>query len=261
MHGNIVSLVDSTGVPLNKSSFLGVVSAGGGATTQIIINSDNFSQTGSLTGWVIEDGKATATWNRNTTVQSIWMDLASYLEEDIGDTWNLRYHMKLTGGYNAVTGDGCYLVTGMYNQDGSFSSHSATALSGSSMVAESGNYTYDNQERLYPFINNATTYESSGNTPLPTNTSFWVSNGKEAYIEIIRDGNDVTMNLYSDSDYSTLYTNGSVTMSGTYTTDDLTHLILFHNYNYPVSTFDGAGNFEIDSIYFNNNSTDPGLPF
>ena len=30
MHGNIVSLVDSTGVPLNKSGFLGVVSGGGG---------------------------------------------------------------------------------------------------------------------------------------------------------------------------------------------------------------------------------------
>ena len=30
MYGNIVSLVDSTGVPLNKSGFLGVVSGGGG---------------------------------------------------------------------------------------------------------------------------------------------------------------------------------------------------------------------------------------
>lgn len=32
MHGNIASLVDSTGVPLNKSGILGIVSAGGGVT-------------------------------------------------------------------------------------------------------------------------------------------------------------------------------------------------------------------------------------
>ena len=264
---NIVSLIDSTGVPVNKSGFLGVVSAGGGDTTQIPINSDNFSQTGSLSGWAIDSSneKATATWNRNTTVQSIWMNLADYLGEDIGDTWNLRYHMKIASGFSNLTNaTGVYLATGLYNQDGSFSSHSATALSGSTMVAEAcvsaGGCSYDNPERFYPFIDDATTYEASSSTILPTNTAFWTANGKQAYIEIIRDNGDLTMNMYSDN-FETLYTNGSATMSGTYTTDDLTHLILFHNYNYSTGTCDAVANFEIDAVYFNNNSTDAGAPF
>ena len=36
MHGNIPSLVDSTGVPLNKSGILGIVSAGGGSVSEFI---------------------------------------------------------------------------------------------------------------------------------------------------------------------------------------------------------------------------------
>ena len=235
---------------------------GGGPTTRIAITTDNFSQTGSLSGWAIDDTneKATATWNRNTTVQTIWMDLADYLGEDIGDTWNLRYHLKLTGDFTATTGVGCYLATGLYNQVPTFSSHNATDLSGSTLIAEAypaGN----NPERMYPFIDGATAYEAGSNKIVPTvSAPTWSSNGAEFYIELIRDGDDITLNMYSDN-FETLISNGSGSLSGTYTSDTITHLALLKNYNYSVSFFNGSGTFEVDALYFNNNSTDAGAPF
>jgi len=236
---------------------------GGGATTRITINSDNFSQTGSLTGWSIDsiNEKATATWNRNTTVQSIWCDLVDILGEAIDTEWNLRYHQKITGDFSATTGVGCYLVTGIYNQDGSFSSHGATALSGHTFNAEAYP-TGNDREVMYPFVDDTTTYEGGSYIRVPTvSAATWSSNGAEFYIEVIRDGNTMTMNFYSDSDYSTLISNGSGELTGTITTDTLTHLILFHNYNYAISSFNGAASFEISSLYFNNGSTDAGAPF
>lgn len=231
---------------------------GGGASTEIEINSTNFTKTGTATNWAIDDvnKKVTATWNRSTTILVIWMDLASYLGEAIGTQWNLRYHQKLTGNFVATTGNGAYLVTGLYNQVPTFSSHSATSLSGSSLIAEAypaGN----NPQREYPFIDNGTSYESSTNKLVPTvSAPTWSSNGAEFYIEVIRDGNDMTLNMYSD-EWITLITNGSGTLSGTYSSDAITHLALVKNYNYPPTTWNGSGDFEIDKLYFSNNSVDP----
>jgi hypothetical protein len=236
---------------------------GGGASTRIAITSDNFSQTGSASGWAIDDTneKATSTWDRSTTVQSIWMDLADYLGEDIGTEWNLRFHQKITGDFSDTTGVGCYLINGLYNQDGSFSSHNATALSGHSFAAEAYPAGKDPQ-RMWPLVDDATSVESGSNRTLPTVAAdLWSANDAEFYIEVIRDGGTMTMNMYSDSDYSTLISNGTVSLTGTMTTDTITHLILFHNYNYSASTWNGDASFEVDSLYFNNNSTDAGAPF
>ena len=250
----------SKGGALSHKDFGVAFGGAGGATTRIIINSDNFSQTGSLTGWAIEDGKATATWNRNTTVQSIWCDLVDILGEAIETEWNLRYHQKITGNFSATTGVGCYLVTGLYNQDGSFSSHGATGLSGHTFNAEAEPIV-NNRENLMPFIDDSTSYEEGSKVRVPTSGDGWSANGTEYYVEVIRDGNTMTMNLYSDSNYSSLITDGAASLTGTMTTDTISHLILFHNYNYSASTWNGTGSFEIDSLYFNNGSTDPGAPF
>jgi hypothetical protein len=254
----------SAGVPItNKNNISVAFGGGGGATTRIIINSDNFSQTGSASGWSIDDTneKALMTWDRNTTVQSIWCDLVDILGEAIDTEWNLRYHQKLTGDYSQTTGVGCYLVTGIYNQDGSFPSHGATSLSGHTFNAEA--YPAGNdREVLYPFIDDTTAYEAGSYVRVPTvSAATWSSNGAEFYIEVIRDGSTMTMNFYSDSDYSTLISNGTAELTGTMTTDTLTHLILCHNYNYSASSWNGSGSFEIDSLYFNNGSTDAGAPF
>ena len=249
------------GGALSHKDFGVAFGGAGGPSTQITINSDNFSQTGSLTGWAIEDGKATATWNRNTTVQSIWCDLVDILGEALDTVWNLRFHQKITSDFSATTGNGCYLVTGLYNQDGSFSSHNATALSGHTFNAENDPSVND-RENLMPFIDDNTSYEEGSKIRIPTvSAPTWSADDVEFYIEVIRDGNTMTMNMYSDSDYSTLISNGTGSLTGTMTTDTITHLILFHNYNYSVSSFNGSANFEIDSLYFNNGSTDAGSPF
>ena len=253
----------ATGGALSHKDFGVAFGGAGGVTTQITINSDNFSQTGSLTGWAIDsvNEKATATWNRNTTVQSIWCDLVDILGEAIDTEWNLRFHQKITGDFSDTTGVGCYLINGLYNQDGSFSSHGASALSGHTFAAEAYPDGKDPQ-KMWPFVDDATAVESGSNRTLPTVAAdTWSANDAEFYIEVIRDGNTMTMNMYSDSSYSTLISNGTASATGTMTTDTITHLILFHNYNYAVSSFNGAASFEIDSLYFNNGSTDAGAPF
>ena len=65
-----------------------------GETTEIEINATNFTQTGSATGWTLGSNSCTATWFRDTAVNCIWMDLASYLGEALGTQWNLRWHQE-----------------------------------------------------------------------------------------------------------------------------------------------------------------------
>jgi|TARA_R100000501_G_C2599936_1_gene97323 hypothetical protein len=263
VHGNIVSLVDSTGIPLNKSGFLGVVGSGGGASTQIPLTSDNFTKTGSQTGWSIDDTneKITFTWDRQVTVNSIWMNLADYLGEAIGTEWNLRYHMKLDSNYSQTSGVGCYQITGLFDQDGTSASHGVASISGASIIAEADQ---GNSKNLYcPALDGASAVEATPYTRVPkSSTTLWTANGREGYFETIRDGNDFEFNIYTDSDYSSLYTNGSGSITGTtQTTDTIEYLWLAHNYNYSASTWNGSGDFVIDSLYFNNNSTSAGAPF
>jgi hypothetical protein len=255
----------SKGAALSHKDYgVGFGGGGGGPSTRIAINSENFTLTGTETGWTIDDTneKATATWYRNTEVLAIWCDLVDILGESIDTVWNLRYHQKLTGNFTATTGVGCYLMTGLYNQDGTFPSHNTGGnLSGHSFNCQAYTGGQD-PEVLYPFINNCVAYECNAYQVVPTVAApTWSSNGAEFYIEVIRDGNSMTMNMYSDSDYSTLISNGTTTLTGTMTTATITHLILFKNYNYSVSSFNGSGSFEIDSLYFNNGSTDAGAPF
>ena len=113
-----------------------------------------------------------------------------------------------------------------------------------------------------PFGNNATAYEFSPYARIPEPTApLWSSNGVSIFFEAIHNGNVNSLQMFTDENYTTPYLNGLSTMTSTFTTDALTHLILCKNYNYSASTWNGAGNFFYDKLYFNNNSLTAGSPF